>query len=107
MENVVVIDNGAYTLKVAHNKLEGIRLERKIINLIKKFPFFRCLPNGIFKAKNDHKKDFISGELSKCKDFSCLYYQLPFQRGYLLNWDVQRKVWDYTFGKEVLDVRIF
>ena len=40
MENVVVIDNGAYTLKVAHNKLEGIRLERKIINLIKKISFF-------------------------------------------------------------------
>lgn len=87
MDKCVVVDNGACSLKVAHKDHE-----------------IRVLPNGIFKAKNDRKKDFTSGELSNCKDFSSLYYQLPFQKGYLLNWDIQRKVWDYTFGKNVLNL---
>eukprot|EP00075_Anas_platyrhynchos_P021866 XP_027311119.1 actin-related protein 6 [Anas platyrhynchos] len=28
----------------------------------------------------------------------------PFQKGYLVNWDVQRQVWDYLFGKEMYQV---
>lgn len=34
---------------------------------------------------------------------SGLYYLLPFQRGYLVNWDTQRQVWDHVFN-EVLAV---
>lgn len=28
----------------------------------------------------------------------------PFFQGYLVNWDVQRKVWDHLFGKEMFKV---
>ncbi|XP_042571330.1 actin-related protein 6-like isoform X1 [Cyprinus carpio] len=28
----------------------------------------------------------------------------PFQKGYLVNWDVQRKVWDHLFGKDMFKV---
>ncbi|XP_015437707.1 PREDICTED: actin-related protein 6 [Dufourea novaeangliae] len=31
---------------------------------------------------------------------SGLFYILPFQKGYLVNWDVQKTVWDYIFSKE-------
>lgn len=31
------------------------------------------------------------------KDYSGMYYILPFTKGYLINWDVQRQVWDYLF----------
>ena len=27
-------------------------------------------------------------------------------QGYLVNWDVQRKVWDHLFGKELMKVRV-
>lgn len=43
--------------------------------------------------------------MEDCKDLSGLYYLLPFQKGYLVNWDIQRQVWDYVFGSEVLNVR--
>ena len=34
---------------------------------------------------------------------SGLYYLLPFQRGYLVNWDTQRQIWDHVFN-EVLSI---
>lgn len=43
--------------------------------------------------------------MEECKDLSGLFYLLPFQKGYLVNWDTQRQVWDYVFGSEVLKVR--
>ena len=30
---------------------------------------------------------------------------LPFQRGYIVNWDTQRQVWDYVLGTDVMDVQ--
>lgn len=29
---------------------------------------------------------------------SALFYLLPFQKGYLVNWDTQRQVWEYAFN---------
>ncbi len=35
------------------------------------------------------------------------FYLLPFQNGYinLVNWDVQRQLWDYVFGNDILKIR--
>ena len=30
---------------------------------------------------------------------SALFYLLPFQKGYLVNWDTQRQVWEYAFNE--------
>ena len=47
---------------------------------------------------------FIGDQLEECKDYSGLFYVLPFQKGFLVNWDVEKQVWDYMFGKEVMKV---
>jgi len=47
---------------------------------------------------------FIGDQLEECKDYSGLFYVLPFQKGFLVNWDVEKQVWDYVFGKEVMKV---
>ncbi|XP_054632356.1 actin-related protein 6 isoform X2 [Dunckerocampus dactyliophorus] len=49
-------------------------------------------------------KTFTASQLDEIKDPSGLFYILPFQKGYLVNWDVQRKVWDHLFGKEMFKV---
>lgn len=33
------------------------------------------------------------------------FFPPEFLQGYLVNWDVQRQVWDYLFGKEMYQVR--
>ena len=54
------------------------------------------------RSKAERRKNFIGDQLEECKDLSGLYYVLPFQRGYLVNWDTQREVWDYVFGGNVM-----
>ena len=50
------------------------------------------------RSKAERRKNFIGDQLDDCKDLSGLYYVLPFQRGYVVNWDTQRQVWDYVLG---------
>lgn len=57
------------------------------------------------RSKAERRKNFIGDQLEECKDLSGLYYVLPFQRGYLVNWDTQRQVWDHILGAGVMDVQ--
>ncbi|XP_075727815.1 actin-related protein 6 isoform X2 [Rhipicephalus microplus] len=65
----------------------------------------RVLPNCITKAKSERRRQFIGDQLDDCKDMSALFYLLPFQKGYLVNWEVEKQVWDYMFGKDVFNVQ--
>ncbi|KAH7932849.1 hypothetical protein HPB49_003776 [Dermacentor silvarum] len=66
-------------------------------------PACRVLPNCITKAKSERRRQFIADQLDDCKDMSGLFYLLPFQKGYLVNWEVEKQVWDYMFGKDVFN----
>ena len=57
------------------------------------------------RSKAERRKNFIGDQLEECKDLSGLYYVLPFQRGYLVNWDTQRQVWDYVLGPDVMSLQ--
>ncbi|GAB0090262.1 Actin-related protein 6 [Sergentomyia squamirostris] len=82
--NTLILDNGAYTAKIGFSKSS----QPKII------------PNCIMKAKSERRRFFTGNQINECRDVSGLYYILCFQRGYLVNWDVQKRVWDYMFGQE-------
>nr|XP_054774762.1 actin-related protein 6-like [Lytechinus pictus] len=82
----VILDNGAHHVKI------GLASDKEP----------RHIPNCITKSKSERRKQFIGNQIEECRDLSALYYMLPFQKGYLVNWDVQRQVWDYMFGKELL-----
>ncbi|KPP69784.1 ARP6 actin-related protein 6-like [Scleropages formosus] len=62
------------------------------------------IPNCQFRSKTSRLKTFTANQLDEIKDPSGLFYILPFQKGYLVNWDVQRKVWDHLFGPEMFKV---
>ncbi|XP_052811955.1 actin-related protein 6-like [Mya arenaria] len=85
---VVVLDNGAGSAKIGFSTAK----EPKII------------PNCVSKAKNVRTRIFIGDQIDECKDLSGLYYLLPFQKGYMVNWEIEKQVWDYMFGKENLKV---
>ena len=55
------------------------------------------LINVLSRSKSERRRSFIGSQLEECKDYSSLFYLLPFQKGYLVNWDTQRQVWDHTF----------
>lgn len=56
------------------------------------------------KAKSERRRPFIGDQINDCRDASGLYYILPFQKGYLINWDVQKTVWDYLFSQDCCSV---
>jgi len=81
-----VLDLGAYHNKIGLNTDEDARI----------------VPNFLSKAKNERRKVYFGDQLNECKDFSGLFYVLPFQKGYLVNWDVQKQLFDYMFNKDVM-----
>lgn len=68
--------------------------------------YFRLVPNCIMKAKSERRRPFIGNQIEECRDASGLFYILPFQKGYLVNWDIQKTVWDYIFSKEFFSVNL-
>ncbi|KAF9465310.1 actin-related protein Arp6 [Collybia nuda] len=87
--SVIVLDNGASTIKVglADRQLGEPRL----------------IPNAVVRSKGD-KTTYFGHELENCKDYSSLHYRLPFEKGYLVDWDAQKAVWDGIFSAEVLGI---
>lgn len=59
----------------------------------------RIVPNCTAKVKNEKRRIFICDQIEECKDYSGMFYFLPFNKGYLLNFEMQRKIWDHIFGK--------
>ncbi|BFZ09744.1 hypothetical protein BsWGS_12783 [Bradybaena similaris] len=84
----LVLDNGAGTAKIGFSTDS----EPKII------------PNCVTKAKNVRTRIFIGDQIDECKDLSSLYYLLPFQKGFLVNWEIEKQVWDHLFSKDVCQV---
>ncbi|XP_024080551.1 actin-related protein 6 isoform X2 [Cimex lectularius] len=52
------------------------------------------------KAKSERRRLFIGDQVEDCRDASGLFYILPFQKGLLVNWDIQKTIWDYIFSKD-------
>ncbi|RNA27435.1 actin-related 6 [Brachionus plicatilis] len=82
-----IIDNGAYSAKWGCSTDESPKLT----------------PNYLTKSKNA-RETYVGSELDECKDFSGLFYQLPFQKGMLVNWDLERQVWNQIFKKSAIDL---
>ncbi|THH32426.1 hypothetical protein EUX98_g1763 [Antrodiella citrinella] len=80
-QKTVVLDNGASTIKLG-------------VTGVDKTP--RIVPNGVFRSKGD-KATYVGQEVYDCQDFASLHYRLPFEKGYLVDWDVQKAVWDGIF----------
>ncbi|KAI1278785.1 Actin-related protein 6 [Halotydeus destructor] len=57
----------------------------------------KLIPNCVTKVKSERRRPFIGDQLEECKDYSGLFYILPCQKGYIINWEVQRQIWDYIF----------
>ncbi|KAG2195863.1 hypothetical protein INT46_005544 [Mucor plumbeus] len=77
----VILDNGAHSMKV------GIASDDATPRLV---------PNAIVRGKAD-KRHYVGDQLENCTDFSSLYYRLAFEKGLLVNWGIERTIWDSLF----------
>ena len=125
-----VLDNGAYLAKsgFAHDsapKYEFLLLHFWCHESMGYFSNFCCCikrqrltPNYACKSKNG-RETYVGSQLGPgddddsgvvCKDFSCLYYNMPFQRGLCVNWELERQIWSQVFkrhGGVEIDTPVF
>ncbi|CAE6384758.1 unnamed protein product [Rhizoctonia solani] len=85
---IVIFDNGAHTIKcgISNNDEEP-----------------RIVPNSVVRLKHERNKQFIGPEFNESLDYSIVHYRLPFERGYLTDWDVEKAVWDRAFNDLKID----
>ncbi|KAG6006529.1 Actin- protein 6 [Claviceps maximensis] len=75
----LVVDNGAYTLKtgvVSNGQISAPRI----------------VPNCI--ARDRSRKIYLASELSRCRDFGEIHLRRPVERGFIVNWEAQKEIWD-------------
>jgi len=78
----LVIDNGAYTIKAGF-----------VTAATKDTP--RVIPNCI--ARDRTKKIYVASELDRCKDFGEIQFRRPVDKGFIVNWEAQKEIWDREF----------
>lgn len=78
----LVIDNGAHTLKAGFVTADTIDEPTVIPNCI---------------ARDRTRKTYVASDLSKCKDFGEIAFRRPVDKGYIVNWETQKEVWDHEF----------
>ncbi|VDK36680.1 unnamed protein product [Gongylonema pulchrum] len=88
MSNTLIFDNGCSTIKAGYVTDEKPRL----------------LPNSIVKTRSERKRVYVADEVDECRDHSSIFFSSPAEKGYIVNWDVQQKIWDRVFGAEALNV---
>jgi actin-related protein len=86
----VVIDHGAYTTQV------GLAGQPRPT---------RTMPTAV--ARTGDSRKYVGDAIDGVQDPSQLHFRRPFDRGYLMNWDVTQELWDRAFGKDVLAIKDF
>ena len=81
--NTLVLDNGAYSIKAG------------IVTTDVETPVPEIIPNCI--ARDRDKKTYVGSQLSSCKDFSEIAFRRPVEKGYLVNWEVEKEIWEHEF----------
>lgn len=79
----LVVDNGAYTIKAGFSAPSTEPATPSII------------PNCI--ARDREKKVYIGSQLSSCKDFGDIVFRRPMEKGYIVNWEAEKEIWEHEF----------
>ena len=79
----LILDNGAYTIKAGFVTAEGAVDNPHVI------------PNSL--ARDRHGKVYIASDLAQCTDFSETVFRRPVEKGFIVNWEAQKDIWEREF----------
>lgn len=82
----LVVDNGGYTIKAGFASPNPDATDCHII------------PNCL--ARERDKKVWVGAEIESCRDFGEMSFRRPLEKGYLVNWEAEKTVWDSSFLDE-------
>ena len=55
----------------------------------------RIIPNCL--ARDREKNVYIGSQLDKCTDFGEIVFRRPVEKGYLVNWEAEKEIWEHEF----------
>jgi actin-related protein 6 len=90
-QTTLIIDNGAYTLKAG--RVSGYTVDDAPL----------VVPN--FIARNPLKKTYLAAQQEQCRDFSEIQFRRPVERGFVVNWEAQKEIWDRQFFDDKAPLR--
>lgn len=79
----LIIDNGAHTMKAGFSTSNPNLEDCHVI------------PNCLAKDRGKHV--WIGAQLEKCNDFGEIAFRRPVEKGFLVNWEAEKAIWDNTF----------
>lgn len=53
------------------------------------------IPNCLARDRGKHV--WIGAQLEKCNDFGEIAFRRPVEKGFIVNWETEKAVWDGTF----------
>jgi actin-related protein 6 len=83
----LVLDNGAYTLKAGLVSSDSTEASYNDCTVI---------PNCIARSTRD-KRTYVASELDHCKDFGELAFRRPVEKGFIVNWEAEKAIWEHEF----------
>ncbi|KAI9820204.1 MAG: Actin- protein 6 [Pycnora praestabilis] len=83
-EQTLIVDNGAYSIKAGF-ATPAADLDESC----------KVIPNCIARGRD--KRIWIGAQLEKCKDFGEMAFRRPVEKGYLVNWEAEKEIWDNSF----------
>lgn len=82
-ETSLIVDNGGYSIKA------GFAKENPSVDGC------RVIPNCI--ARDRARRIWVGSQLEKCHDFGEIAFRRPVEKGYLVNWEAEKAIWDHSF----------
>jgi hypothetical protein len=83
----LVLDNGGYTVKAGIVSSGSAELTYDDCTVI---------PNCIARSTRD-KCSYTGSELDGCKDFGELAFRRPVEKGFIVNWEAEKAIWEHEF----------
>jgi actin-related protein 6 len=89
----LILDNGAHTIKAGYSHFNATSSEEA-----EPVTLAAChtIPNTIARSQRD-KRTYIGSELDSCVDFGELAFKRPVEKGFIVNWESQKAIWENEF----------
>ncbi|KAF2019706.1 Actin/actin-like protein [Aaosphaeria arxii CBS 175.79] len=83
----LVLDNGAYTIKAGLIPTTSANPTIDDCSVI---------PNCVARSNRD-RLTYVASELAECKDFGELAFRRPVEKGFIVNWEAEKAIWEHEF----------
>lgn len=94
----LVVDPGAYTIKAGFSPSDPTTAPDASKQC-------RVTPNCI--ARSREHKTYVGSELERCVDFGEMVFKRPMERGYIVNWDCERAIWEHEFLDKNASLQVY